>query len=419
MPTTLEYVRPWLYNKQHEAIFCPTRYALVEASTKSGKTVGCLVWFTEQALQGKLGQNFWWVAPSHSQAKMAFQRLRHAIPRQIIEPNETDLTLKLLNGAILWFKTGEKPDLLYGEDVYAAVVDEASRLRDEAWHALRSTLTATRGPVRLIGNVKGRKNWFYALCRRAEGGAPNMHYAKLTWKDAVEAGVLQLAEVEDAKAQLPESVFQELYAAEPSEDGGNPFGIQHIDQCTAPLSKKAPKIWGWDLARAHDYTVGIALDDEGYVCRLERWHEDWEPTMLKIQAHISNTPAWIEQNGVGDAPVQLLQKGHSNIHGFLTTAPSKQAIMERLAVAIQQHDVHFPEGILASELRSFEFESTRTGVRYSAPEGCFDDCVMALAIAWHAFDRTTPQVVPVGVEQQSKWVGLGALGNTGRKWGGT
>ena len=34
---------------------------------------------------------------------------------------------------------------------------EASRAREEAWHALRSTLTATRGKVRVIGNVKERQ----------------------------------------------------------------------------------------------------------------------------------------------------------------------------------------------------------------------------------------------------------------------
>src|SRR5690242_20341915 len=119
----ITYVRPWVYPKQHDAIFCDERYALVEASTKSGKTVGCLIWFAEHAMAGKAGQNFWWVAPSFSQAKMAWSRMRHAIPREIAIPKETELTLRLVNGAMLWFKTGEKPDLLYGEDVYAAVVD--------------------------------------------------------------------------------------------------------------------------------------------------------------------------------------------------------------------------------------------------------------------------------------------------------
>jgi hypothetical protein len=69
--------------------------------------------------------------------------------------------------AIISFKSGEKPDNLYGEDVWAVVVDEASRTREEAYWALRSTLTATGGPIRIIGNVKGRKNCFYA---KSKGG---------------------------------------------------------------------------------------------------------------------------------------------------------------------------------------------------------------------------------------------------------
>jgi hypothetical protein len=75
------------------------------------------------------------------------------------------------------FKSAEKPDNLYGDDVYAVVIDEASRVRQESWHAVRSTLTATRGPVRIIGNIKGRKNWFYDLARKAEAGEEGMHYA--------------------------------------------------------------------------------------------------------------------------------------------------------------------------------------------------------------------------------------------------
>jgi hypothetical protein len=55
--------------------------------------------------------------------------------------------------------------------------------------------------------------------------------------------------------------------------------------------------------------------------------------------------------------------------------------MEGLSVAIQQRRVHFPEGPLLSELETFEYEYTRTGVRYRAPDGLHDDCVCALALA--------------------------------------
>ncbi len=134
-------------------------------------------------------------------------------------------TLTLANGAVIWLKGSDNPDSLFGEDVYAAVIDEATRCKETTWHALPTTLTATAGPMRIIGNVRGRKNWAYPLARKAEAGEPEMHYARLIAHDAVEAGILAAEEIEDARRQLPETVFRELYLAEPSDDEGNPFGI--------------------------------------------------------------------------------------------------------------------------------------------------------------------------------------------------
>ena len=154
MPSVIKdhaYTRPALYPKQQEAIFCEERYGLIEASTKSGKTVGCIVWLTEQALRGKEGQNFWWIAPIRDQAKIAFKRLRKFMPRSLYTLNLSELTLTLSNGAVIWFKGADHADSLYGEDVYAAVIDEATRCKEDAWIAVRSTLTATRGPIRIIG----------------------------------------------------------------------------------------------------------------------------------------------------------------------------------------------------------------------------------------------------------------------------
>src|SRR5690606_36994105 len=134
--------------------------------------------------------------------------------------NESSLVYTFRNGARWVFKSAEKPDNLYGEDVADAVIDEASCCREEAWHVIRSTLTATRGPVRLIGNVKGRKNFFYRMARQAESGEPDMAYHKLTAYDAVDAGVLDAGEIKQAEAQLPAHVFRELYLADPADDGG-------------------------------------------------------------------------------------------------------------------------------------------------------------------------------------------------------
>jgi hypothetical protein len=403
------FTRPFLYPKQEEAIFCEERYGVCEASTKSGKTVGCIVWIVEQAWGCKEGQNVWWVAPVFPQAEVAFRRMKQFLPDWSFTHNDSKMFITLANGAMIWFKSAEKSDNLYGEDVYAVVIDEATRVRETSWWAIRSTITATRAPVRIIGNVKGRKNWAYRMARRAESGDSDHHFAKITAWDAVEAGILDADEVEGAKRHLPDHIYRELYLAEPGDDEGNPFGIEAIRACICDdLSTDKPIGWGWDLAKSYDWTVGIGLDNDGVVCRLNRFQSDWEFTFQTILAKTKKVGAIVDSTGVGDPIVERLRRdGGRNFHGFKFTAGSKQQLMERLAVAIQNQEVWFPEGVIATELENFEYEYTRGSVRYSAPDGLHDDCVVALALAVMAQTegrkRFSGNIVIENVKRVSYW----------------
>lgn len=383
--------RPKLYRKQSDALFAPQRYVACEASTKAGKTHACIVWLFEKAfLTGGLGRNYWWVAPISGQAKIAFNRMKRSLPQNTFTANNSELVLRLnFNGAEIHFKSADKPDSLYGEDVYAAVIDEASRCKEDSWFAVRSTLTATQGPIRMIGNVKGRKNWFYTLSRKIEmGDIKDAAYFKLTAWDAVEAGIFPIEEFESARAMLPDHVFRELYLAEPTDDGGNPFDIRAIQACVRPMSIAPPINYGWDLAKSVDWTVGIGLDEDGNTAVFERFQKGWKDTVRSIRSITGSVPALVDSTGVGDPVLEYLQdleEGQqpesSNFQGYKFSAKSKQQLMEGLAVAIQQGDITFPDGPIKLELEAFEYEYTRTGVRYSAPEGYHDDCVMALALA--------------------------------------
>lgn len=397
----VEWVRPKLYQKQLDAIFTDKRYSVVEASTKAGKTVGCAAWLVEQAfLCGAPGREFWWVAPILAQAKIAFKRIKRFLTRmamdqygsvhEVFTVNESGI-ITLMNGSVIVFKGADNPDSLYGEDVWAAVIDESTRCKEEAWHAIRSTLTATEGKARVIGNVRGKKNWAYKLARKAEQEMKAVaeghkddtvyHYAKLTANDAVAGGVLKQSEIEDAASTLGERIFNELYMAEPSDDGGNPFGLPSIAKCVRNLSNQPTVAWGWDLAKSHDWTVGIGLDRHGDVTRFERWQGLWSETVTRIAA-ITDAPALVDSTGVGDPILEQLQAIHSDrFEGYKFNTQSKQRLMEGLAADIQQGSVGFPQGIILDELEEFEFQYTKTGVIYSAPTGYHDDCVCALALA--------------------------------------
>jgi phage FluMu gp28-like protein len=401
---TIRYNRPWLYPKQLAAMFDPldyanrpARYSMIEATTKAGKTVSALAWISEMAMaSGKHGRNYWWIAPVYAQTKIAFRRLVRGFaknwPWAVLHVDNQELTVTIFNGSTIWFKSGEKPDNLYGDDVHAAVIDEASRVREEAFHAVRSTLTATRGPLRCIGNVKGRKNWFFRMARRAEAGADNMAFYKLTAWDAVEAGVLDKAEVEDAKSVLPEAVFNELYLAIPNEDESNPFGLTHIRKCIVKdFSEERTIAAGVDLARKKNWSVVIGLDRRGAMTGLERFRMDWDQQEARILALTKNVDTLIDATGVGDVVYQRMREKHDSLDPFIFTSKSKQTLMEGLAVAIQQGEVRICGKVLIDELENFEFQHTaRGGVVYSAPEGMDDDCVMALALAVERRRRTMP-----------------------------
>jgi hypothetical protein len=378
----IHYQRPLLANYQIDALFNDSRYALIESSTKAGKTSACLVWLIEQCLLGKIGENYWWVAPVYSQARIAFRRLKAGLPRESYTANESELSLTLVNGSKIVCKSAESADHLFGEDCFAVVVDEASRVREDSWHAVRTTLTATRGKARLIGNVRGRRNWFYKLARKAEAGETDMSFTKITAYDAIDAGILREDEIEDARRQLPDNVFRELYLAEPSDDEGNPFGLAAIRDCIAPMSNQRPLVFGLDLAKSVDFTCLVGLDRERKVCVFERFQKSWLDTTETIRRIVGNVACLTDSTGIGDSILESLQAGRrQNFEGFKFTSPSKQQLMEALALAIQKQEIGFPEGVITNELESFEYEYTRTGVKYSAPSGMHDDAVCALALA--------------------------------------
>lgn len=410
----LGYTRPWLYDKQLGAVFNPCRYSCVEASTKAGKTVACIAWVCELAiLSEKRNRNYWWIAPVSDQSDIAFRRIQDALPPSMFETNLSRkyITLKH-NGSRIWFKSGDKPDSLYGEDVYGAVVDEASRVKEESWHAIRSTLTATKAPVRIIGNVKGRANWFYRIAQAAlKDESGEMYYEKITAYDAIDAGVLDPQEIEDAKKIYPPDVFKELYLAEPGDDGGNPFGISNIYACIKPLSKGKPVVWGWDVAKHNNYTVGIALDDSGHVCRFHRFQDTFDVTFTKMVKFTDGGQALMDSTGSGDQLMERLHiEGHSNFKGQLFGGwKAKYDLMVGLAAAIHNQEIGFPEGRIVEELEAFEYYSVPNSDRwvYAAPSGFHDDCVDALAMAvklWVKRDRYgLGGAMPISFEKTSAW----------------
>lgn len=420
----INYTRPDLYPYQTDILDHPARYTVTIASTKVGKTASHIVWILEQALQctndvrkvqmvvnekgelafienkdqSLLSQSVWWVAPTFNQAKIAYSRLKNQISdRDFFTCNETNLIITLKTGVMIHFKTAEKPDNLFGDDVYAIVFDEFTRAREAAWFALRSTITSTGGKCKFIGNAKSKKNWGYKLAMKAKAGNdPDYKFFKITAYDAAACGMMTkdgrpfIEEIEAAKRDLPESVFNELYLAEASEDGSNPFGLKYIAAACVPTLSTLPSCtYGIDVANKFDSTSIIGLDRNGFMSHYHNFTRTGWPHVIGTIKSLPKVPMAQDSTGVGDPVLSDVQQTNELIEGVIFTQQGKQRLMEALAVSLQHRkiiiaddgDVKNGTGKLRHQLEQFEITYTRTGVVYSAPEGEHDDDVCALALA--------------------------------------
>lgn len=215
----LKIKSPKLTDYQKDFLYNPARFTITEASTKVGKTFAHIYWIYERAHEdwNEPNYNHWWVAPVYSQTKIAFNRLRAILGRTgLYKINSSNLIITCPNGVHIHFKSADKPDNLYGEDVYSIVFDEAPRAKVEAFYALRSTITHTIGTMKLIGNFGGVSNWMHQLKEKAKTDSAYAYYKVTAW-DAVDANILDREEVEQAQRDLPPKVFKQLYLAEEQE----------------------------------------------------------------------------------------------------------------------------------------------------------------------------------------------------------
>jgi hypothetical protein len=265
-----------------------------------------------------------------------------------------------------------------------AIVDEAAFVGHlfELWtESIRATLADMEGDAWFLSTPRG-KNAFFQMYgwgldpQRAEW----MSWQKSTYTNPY----INPLEIDAAKADLPELAFKQEYLAEFGENLANPFGHVFIEQCTYPMSDRPAVCFGIDLAKSFDFTVIIGLDAAGQVCYFDRFQLDWHGTKAKIR-ELPNKPKLIDSTGVGDPIVEEMQREGLDVDGFKFTASSKQQLMVGLVTAVQQRKITFPKGPIVDEMLTFEYFYSVQGVKYSAPAGFHDDCVIGLALAWKKY----------------------------------
>jgi len=380
-----------LHPSQREVHAALARFSVLEIGRRWGKTTFGIQLAIDDAVSGrKVG----WFAPSYKYLADPVREFERALKPVVRRIDRIEKRMELKTNGSIDFWTLEDIDSGRGRSYDRIVIDEAGfapRLL-EAWRAsMRATLADRKGRALFLGTPKGTGD-FHRLYLEAEGDTTG------EWRafriGSVSNPHLDPSEIEAARRMLPAEVFAQEFEGVPAEDGGNPFGLDAIRECIAPMPETAVECWGIDLAKSQDWTVAIGLDGEGRVCRLDRWQGPWSVTRERLARMIGDKPAQIDSTGVGDPIVEDLRKVCRRAEGFKFTSQSKQQLMEGLQLAIQTREIRFPDGWLRSELEAFGSRYSGRAVSYEATVG-HDDGVCALALAVLARRQRKPLLLKV------------------------
>lgn len=362
-----------------------SRFVSVMCGRRWGKTLWGVSLAARRALNG---ERVGWFAPTYKLASEAWRELVTTLRPVASHVSEQDKRLEVLGGGTIEVWTLDVPDPARGRKYHLVIVDEAGMVRGLMllWQAaIRPTLTDYRGKAVFLGTPKGASGDFVRLHRGAGG--------KDTWRavsgKTVDNPYIDVAEVEDARAELPPAIFAQEYEGVPMDEGSRPFTDAALEKVTAPAEDHPVSCWGVDLGSAHSWTVAIGMGWNGRWVKVDRFRLPWPETKARLVRLLGATPALVDCTGVGAPVVEDLALAGCAVEGFRFTDHAKRDLLGRLAMWVQSAEGTLPPEAVR-EMALVEYVTGDNGVvRYSSPDDAHDDAVMAAGLAVRAWDKVS------------------------------
>lgn len=374
---------------QVEIVRHPAKIKIVSAGRRFGKTVtGGNVAVNVLCQHGKVA----WVAPSYKNTRPLWRWATAVCGNEKrLDISKGEKIISTHHGGFLSIYSADNADSIRGEAFHLVIVDEAAQIPEEViTDIIMPTLADHDGELLLFGTPRG-KNWYFHWFNR--GQIPGEEMA--SWQVPTSANPMPSIQkaFDRARDMLPERTFRQEWLAQFVDDGGEVF--RNVRACAKAQFQPSgipghSYVIGVDWAKHVDYTVFAVFDiNLQALVHLERMQSiDYmvQCGRLKLLAEKFGRPAVIaETNSMGTAVIEQLYRDGLNVMPFTTTQATKTVVIDALTMAFERGAITIlDDRVLVGELEAYTMIRTSSGLlKYSAPSGLHDDCVMALAFAYH------------------------------------
>lgn len=387
---------PRPYAAQAQILTEAKRFNVVACGRRFGKTTLGINRLVDAALQGKPAA---WFSPTYKMLAEVWRDVVRAVMPVTLRRNAQQHRLELLTGGVIDMWSLDTPDVARGRKYGRAIIDEAAMVANlgESWQAIiRPTLADLQGDLWALSTPKGR-NFFWQMW--TWGTDPGQsEWASWQMPTATNPYIVQ-TEIDAMRRDMPERTFAQEVMATFLEDAGGVF--RNVLAAATAKGQQGPVnghqyVIGVDWAKSADFTVFAVMDaTAGELAHMDRFNQiDYEVQVGRLQVlceRFKPVAVLPERNSIGEPLMERLSRMGLPVQPFTTSNASKAAVIDGLALALERQELAIlNDAQLIAELQSYEMERLPSGLmRYQAPEGMHDDCVMALALAWYGAGRGT------------------------------
>lgn len=369
----------------------PAKYRAFVGGIGSGKTrAGCVEVLRQPARSVGMV-----VAPTYRMLHDATQLTFLDLARRgsvLADHEKSDNAVRLIDGKHILFRSADDPDKLRGPNIDWFWLDEAAMCSPDTWlimiGRLRGSGAVKDGDLRgwCTSSPRGRGNWMY----RAFLGEKADH--ALIRASTRNNKFLPKDFVKGLESQYSERWRQQEIDGEFIDDGGRVF--RYVRECATVTPSDVPitghnYVFGIDWGRDNDFTVCTVVDTTvRQLVYMDRFTGiDYRTQLQRITAlaeRFKPFDVYAEKNSMGGPLVEELGNSNLPVFQFNTNNENKRMIIDNLTLAFERRAIGIPnDEVLIAELEAYESSQTATGlIKFGAPEGMHDDCVMSLAIAW-------------------------------------
>ena len=211
-----------LLNWQREVLQDDTRFKVICAGRRCGKSRLAAVTLILKGLVCPSGSGVMYVAPTQGQARVIIWQLLLDLGRDVIQSSHVNNSeIVLVNGATIYVRGADRPDTLRGVSLTYVVLDEYADMKSAVWEqVIRASLSDKKGDAMFIGTPKGR-NHFYDIY---QVGANEEDDDYKSWSfTTADNELIDPTEIEAAKRTLSSFAFKSEYLASFDNAGSGMF----------------------------------------------------------------------------------------------------------------------------------------------------------------------------------------------------